>query len=88
MKIFLEKTTAHEALDEVLCNLCGSQIKKNAFGYFEDYLSVTKTWGYGSPADGETHSFDLCYDCYADIVKRFQIPPRILMGMYDKEYAQ
>jgi len=87
MKTFLERTVAHEALDEIRCNLCGRQIKRNGFGYFEEHLSVTKTWGYGPPADGETHAFELCFDCYDQLVGRFQIPPRILVDLQEEVEA-
>ena len=75
MKNFLEKTVTLQELDQVRCNCCGTQVKKNDLGYIADYLSVNKTWGYDSPIDGETHNFDLCFECYAQIVDRFQIPP-------------
>ena len=61
----------------VRCNMCGKLIEKNCFGYFEDYLAVTKTWGYESPIDGETHAFCLCYACYEDLAARFVIPPQV-----------
>ena len=75
MRTFSERTITKEILDEVRCNQCGQQIGKNDFGYFEDYLSVNKTWGHGSPIDGESHTFDLCYDCYSEMINRFEIPP-------------
>jgi len=75
MKIFVERTIAKEVLDEVRCNGCGHQIEKNDFGYFEDHLSVSKTWGYGSPIDGDYHTFDLCFKCYSEMTDRFKIPP-------------
>lgn len=79
MKIFLERTVAEESLDTISCNICGRQVKKNDFGYFEDHLSVTKTWGYGTPLDGETHTFDICFDCYSDMLDNFVIPPKVLV---------
>ena len=85
MKIFSEKTVAQESLDEVHCNLCGHPVNKNVFGYFEDHISVNKTWGYGTPADGETHSFDLCFDCYSELKDKFVIPPRVLAETYEYE---
>ena len=78
MKTFLEQTTAKEALDEVSCNICGRQVGKNDFGYFEDHISVTKTWGYGTPSDGETHAFDICFDCYSDMEENFVIPAKVM----------
>ena len=85
MKVFLERAVTQEALDEVSCNLCGRQVGKNDFGYFEDHLSITKTWGYGTTADGETHAFDICFDCYSDITDSFVIPPGVLAGSYETE---
>ena len=59
---------------KIHCNKCKREIVVNEFGYLEDHLSVTKTWGYGSPIDGETHSFDLCFECYTDMLDKFEIP--------------
>ncbi|MCL2421209.1 MAG: hypothetical protein FWD03_05065 [Defluviitaleaceae bacterium] len=81
MKIFVEKTIAQESLDEVHCNMCGLSVKKNDLGYFDDHLSVDKTWGYGTPIDGDTHAFDLCFDCYSRMIDKFVIPPRVLADM-------
>lgn len=75
MKIFSEAGPASPRLDEVQCNLCGRRLKKNDFGYFEDHLSVSKTWGYESPIDGEAHEFDLCIECYSELIGRFKLPP-------------
>ena len=87
MKVFLERAISREDLDTVSCNMCGRQVGKNEFGYFEDHLSVTKTWGYGTTSDGETHSFDLCFDCYSDLSDSFVIPARVLAGVYGPESA-
>ena len=32
-------------------------------------------WGYFSQKDGESHSFDLCEECYDRLTGGFQIPP-------------
>ena len=84
MKVFLERTmdqtgqASHAGhlnfADEIRCNMCGVEIRKNVFGYFEDHLSVAKTWGYGTTADGETHTFDFCFDCYSELTEQFKIP--------------
>jgi hypothetical protein len=55
--------------------MCGHGIGKTEMEYFDDYLSVEKTWGYHSPMDGEAHEFDICAGCYRDWVKAFKIPP-------------
>ena len=77
-----------ESHEHVCCNLCGCQVGKNDFGYYEDHLSVIKTWGYGTVADGETHVFDICFDCYNELADRFVIPPRVLTGMHETEVAR
>ena len=88
MRIFSEENVTQKLLNEVKCNLCGQQLKKDDFGYIEDHLSVNKTWGYGQPIDGETHSFDLCYDCYTDLVGQFKIPMHLASGFTELEKAQ
>ena len=62
-------------MKEICCNQCGRQIEKNEFGYFDDHLSVEKTWGYGTAIDGDTHIFDLCFECYSDLISKFKHPP-------------
>lgn len=68
-KILEEK----EEIYEVICNMCGENIKKDQFGKFCDYLQVDKIWGYLSSIDGENHSFDLCNECYLKIVSNFKL---------------
>jgi hypothetical protein len=75
MKVFAEKAVISHELTGVRCNRCGRELLKDEAGYFEDYLSVSKKWGYHSPMDGDLHEFDLCIDCYNEWVKGFQIPP-------------
>jgi len=59
---------------KVYCNKCSREIPENELGYPEDHLSVTKKWGYGSPIDGDKHSFDLCFECYKAMTEEFEIP--------------
>lgn len=75
MKNFKQVTIYTDKLESVFCNLCGSEIKKNQFGYFDDYLSVNKTWDYDSNFDGLTHSFDLCQNCYKNLIAQMKIKP-------------
>lgn len=84
MKTFSEKTVVTEELTDVRCNRCGRAVEKDGFGYFDDYVSFQKTWGYRSPIDGETHEFDVCIDCYRQWIGQFAIPPRITTsGVYE-----
>jgi hypothetical protein len=80
MKVFAEKAVISQELTDVRCNKCGRALHKDDAGYFEDYLSVSKKWGYHSPIDGDSHEFDICVDCYRDLVNGFKIPPEGLAG--------
>ena len=77
MRVFSEKTVVKHALSDVQCNVCGRSVSKDATGYFEDHISISKAWGYHSPYDGEIHAIDVCSDCYTDWTERFVIPPRL-----------
>ena len=54
-----------------ICNKCGEFINKNKLGYLDDFLSVEKTWGYGSNYDTLTHRFNLCMTCYEELLHSF-----------------
>ncbi len=59
---------------KLVCNKCKNNIKKNAIGYFDDYVQFEKRWGYHSPYDNEIHKFNLCNECYKKIIEDFLIP--------------
>ena len=69
MKVFAD--------NKIYCNKCGRAMIRNSIGYFEDFLEITKTWGYHSPFDGQTHDMDICVECYSSWVSQFEIPPQI-----------
>jgi len=77
MRGFLERPIMLSELENVKCNVCGKEIPKNAVGYFEDHVSIAKTWGFHSPYDGEMHSIDLCIACYEAWISHFEIPPQV-----------
>lgn len=60
-----------EVIKKYICNRCGKELVQ------EDVLSVEKRWGYFSEKDNEIHRFDLCEQCYDEIVSTFQIPIEI-----------
>lgn len=62
-------------IDDIVCNLCGNRIQRNQYGYFDDYISIDKTWGFGSEFDNETHHVDLCQKCYKEIFDNFKFIP-------------
>ena len=58
----------------VRCNICGKEVKKEKGFIKEDFLTITKEWGYFSNKDIETHSFKICEKCYDEWVSTFAIP--------------
>lgn len=64
-----------EEVSNVVCNMCGEEIKKDEYGNFADYVTINKTWGYLSNMDGEKHSADICQECYMKIIGKFAISP-------------
>lgn len=69
MRQYKEEKT--NVIDKIICNKCGKEIKE------ADVLSVEKRWGYFSEKDNEVHHFDLCEQCYDEMVASFQIPINI-----------
>ena len=75
MKLFAKKTAVRHEPESVLCNICGKAVEKNEMGYMMDYVTITKTWGFHSPYDGEMHEFDICIECYKTLLGAFKIAP-------------
>ena len=63
-------------MEQIRCNCCGRLLGQGERAG-EDYLKVTKEWGYFSEKDGETHRFCICEPCYDRIRAGFQIPVEI-----------
>jgi len=88
MRTFLQRPATLSELDNVNCNSCARHIEKDTVGYFEDHIAFTKRWGYHSPYDGESHSIDLCTDCYRGWVAGFKIPPQVELVNYAWDIEQ
>lgn len=73
MKVFQTVERRQTAIKEIMCNMCGRFSKKNELGYFEEFVEVNKKWGYHSEFDGETHSFEMCPDCYKKLIDKFAV---------------
>lgn len=59
---------------KVICNQCKKELQIENEAASTDWLAVDKTWGYFSGKDGETHSFDLCEECYDRLIRGFALP--------------
>ncbi len=73
MKIYKNEMENNQKVENVLCNCCGKEIKKE-HGYFVDHLHIEKQWGYFSEKDGREDNFDLCESCYDKFVNSFVLP--------------
>lgn len=62
---------------KVFCNKCGKEIPVVDGHTEEEVFSVDYRWGYFSGKDGERHRFDLCEDCYDEMLHAFRIPAEI-----------
>ncbi|PKM93381.1 MAG: hypothetical protein CVU84_16310 [Firmicutes bacterium HGW-Firmicutes-1] len=58
--------------NEIKCNQCGQVIQDTSA--YEEYLEVSKSWGYFSNKDLQTHTFHLCESCYDGLIEKFIIP--------------
>lgn len=63
---------------DLYCNVCGKIIKMEHGILKEDVFEVSKEWGYFSSKDLEVHKFNICEDCYENIVATFKIPIEVV----------
>lgn len=68
------KNEETKAVSKIICNKCKKEILVKNGIMEEDVLSIEKRWGYFSNKDNEVHQFDLCEECYDEIIKGFRIP--------------
>ncbi len=66
----LERT---EKIEKIICNKCGREILIHGGIPQEDVLEVEKRWGYHSRRDNQVDCFDLCEDCYDELIRSFRI---------------
>lgn len=76
-----EVIKSETVIDNVVCNCCGKPIHKNKVcnneDIYDDYLDISKAWGYFSNHDTEIHNCQICEDCCAKIANTFKIPIEI-----------
>ena len=66
----LERTVK---IEKIICNKCGKEILVRGGVPQEDVLEVRKRWGYHSRKDNQVDCFDLCEDCYDELIRSFRI---------------
>ena len=63
---------------DLCCNCCGNRIHTGRDRQGEDYLDLTKAWGYFSRnKDGQVHHITLCESCYDNWTGEFVLPVEI-----------
>lgn len=67
----------HSGETPLYCNSCGKVLKVENGILLEDAFEATKEWGYFSDKDMEVHHFNLCEECYNQIISQFLIPVEI-----------
>lgn len=64
-------------LATVVCNYCGKKLVVESGIVREGVMGIHYNWDYFSEKDGETHQFDLCEDCYDELMGQFVIPVEV-----------
>ena len=68
------RDTEEKKLIQVVCNKCGKSLQVEDGCLKEGCFSATAAFGYFSRKDGSIHHFDLCEDCYDNVVAQFALP--------------
>lgn len=68
------KDKEKKVLEKVLCNCCGRELTVNSPLVMEGVMHVCKDWGFFSKKDLVRHEFDMCEQCYDEMISKFQIP--------------
>ena len=73
MRQFRTELERTEKIEKIICNKCGKEILVRGGVPQEDVLEVRKRWGYHSRKDNQVDCFDLCEDCYDELIRSFRI---------------
>ncbi len=63
---------------KLICNVCGKIVLMEQGVFMEDMFEAAKEWGYFSEHDLEIHKFNICEECYNQMVSNFKIPIEIV----------
>lgn len=77
MRIYKNKDTQEEVLNQVICNQCGKRLEVEEGILKEGCFSVDYTFDYFSEKDGYIYSLDLCESCFDSWIEGFKEPVRI-----------
>lgn len=77
----MEKSTSKLKVlksNDIRCNVCGKKIKIENGLLKEDVFEASKEWGYFSKKDLEVHKFNICEECYEELISTFKIPVKVI----------
>lgn len=60
---------------DIVCNKCGKSLRIDDYGCFAGG-EVRVDFGYGSLKDGDTEKFEICDDCYDELISTFKHSPK------------
>ena len=64
-------------LETVFCNLCGKKIAVKEGIVREGAAMFDHAWDYFSEKDGEVHHWDMCEECYDNLLGQFRVEPDV-----------
>ena len=73
----MRKYKKDRELESVHCNWCGKRLMVKDGIMREGGARFEIAWDYFSEMVGERHSFDLCEECYDELVNQFRIPVEV-----------
>lgn len=73
----MRKYKSSGELETVICNGCGKKMVVEKGILREGAFRVEYSWDFFSEKDGEVHRWDLCEECYDNLVSQFRIEPDV-----------
>lgn len=73
----MRKYKSSGQLDTVICNCCGKKLVVSGGILREGGFMVDHAWDFFSEKDGEVHHWDLCEECYDEMIRQFRIAPDV-----------
>lgn len=63
--------------ERLVCNSCGRALCQEKGICREDFVRITKKWGFFSAKDLQKHTLIICEACYDTWIRSLAIPPQI-----------
>ncbi len=63
--------------ERLICNSCGRTLHQENGICREDFVRITKKWGFFSSKDLQKHTLIVCEACYDSWIQGLAVPPQI-----------